>query len=346
MTQHQVDLLTRDGQSVRFDCAEDETLLDGAARASIFLPSVCRNGSCGACRVTRTGGEAVLDSCSDEALPTAARARGEVLLCRTRPLGDLALAAPFDHAAIQFEPVPVRNATVLACEDVGGATRRLLLGLEDDPAFGRAATFAPGQFMELGVPGTSLVRAYSLANTTNWDGHLEFLIRLQPGGRFSSWLRDAARPGERLLVRGPLGAFTLREGSLLPRFMVAGGTGLAPMLSMLRYLAECGDMTPTHLFFGVNRFEDLFGQDLLAELNQSLPALTVTPCVWQADPCWNGFVGTPVDALRGVLAHVPGGAEIYLCGPPGLVRAAEDAATQAGVPAEHIFSERFTPAVT
>lgn len=346
MSTHSIDLATRDDRHVRFECGETETLLEAADRVSIVLPSACKSGGCGACRVTCRDGDIASDPCSDEALPPEARQRGDILLCRTRPRSALTLDAPFDHAAIGFVAIPLREATVAELEDVGGNVRRLVLQLADDDALGCAAQFAPGQFMEIDVPGQGLRRAYSLANTSNWDGRLEFLVRLHPAGRFSAWVRDGARIGARVQVRGPQGRFTLREGSLRPRYLVAGGTGIAPMLSMLRHMAEMQDATPAHVFFGVNRVEDVFALDSLERLRADLPGLAVTTCVWQAGADWAGFAGTPADALRERLAQGDASPDIYVCGPPALIRAAEAASLAAGVPQAQLFSEVFRPAST
>jgi NAD(P)H-flavin reductase/ferredoxin len=344
MNTHAIALNTRDDQHVRFECGEAETLLDAAARASIVLPSECKSGGCGACRVTCRDGDTATDPCSDEALPPEARRRGDILLCRTRPRSPLTLDAPFDHGAIGFFRVPLRAAAIAEIEDIGGNVRRLVLQLTDDDDLGCAAAFEPGQFMELDVPGQGLRRAYSLANTGNWDGRLEFLVRLHPAGRFSTWLRTTARIGDPVQVHGPQGRFTLREESLRPRYLVAGGTGIAPMLSMLRHMAELQDTTPAHVFFGVNRVEDLFALDSLERLQADLPGLGVTICVWQADSGWRGFAGTPVDALRERLARRDANADIYVCGPPQLIHAAEATARAAGIPDVQVFGEIFVPA--
>jgi NAD(P)H-flavin reductase/ferredoxin len=344
MSTFDIDLTTSDDQHVRFACGTAETLLEAAARASIVLPSECKSGGCGACRVTCRSGDTETGTCSDEALPPAARARGDILLCRTQPRSALSLVAPFDHAAISFVTIPVRDAAVVAIEDVGGSVRRLVLQLAADDVLGAAAEFEPGQFMEVDVAGQGLRRAYSLANTGNWEGRLEFLVRRQPGGRFSAWLWDMAAIGDGVVVRGPQGRFTLRETSLRPRILVAGGTGLAPMLSMLRHMAEFQDVTPVQVFFGVNRRDDLFALDTLEGLRAELPGLGVTPCVWEADPAWRGFVGTPVDALRHHLAVGAASPDVYLCGPPGLLRAAQAATRAAGVPDAQVFSEAFVAA--
>ncbi len=337
-----VALLTRDGAAIAFDAEPSETLLDAAERAHVYLPSSCREGGCGACRTTRKSGDVTLDSYSSAALSDAERDAGDLLLCRAHARSDVELAAPYDMAAIGFAPIPERRARLVEIAPAGSSALRLVLQYEDDPEQGRAAQFIPGQFMELSPPGAEFKRSYSLANTPNWDGRLEFLVRLQPNGAFSTYLKEKAQPGDALLLRGPQGQFTLDEASPAPRWFVAGGTGLAPVLSMLRQMAEFGDMRPCRLFFGVNRAEEFFAQDSLEELHASLPDFSGTLCVWKPEAAWPGFTGTPAEALARALEETQERPDVYVCGPPALIAATEHVCQTAGV--ARVYSERFTPA--
>lgn len=337
---HHIELTTRDGEQLHFDCAPEQSLIEAAADARITLPSQCLQGGCGACHASVTAGNYVLGEHNPAALP--ADAHNGILMCRTTPRSDLCIALPYDHSRILFHAIPRREAEIVAIDSIAENTVRLELRLVPDDS-GSAAEFEPGQFMEIEVPGSDQRRAYSLSNTGNWDGRLEFLIRLQPGGLFSGFLRESAQPGARLMVRGPLGAFGIEEGSLHPRWFVAGGTGLAPMLSMLRRMAEFQEMQEARLFFGVNRETELFALDVLKDLQAQLPQLNVDVCVWKPAGDWSGFTGTPVDALRAALGEGSVQPDIYLCGPPLLIDAAEKAAAEFGVPGTQVFSERFLP---
>ncbi|QGM99201.1 2Fe-2S iron-sulfur cluster-binding protein [Methylocystis parvus] len=339
-----VNLLTRDGATVAFNAEPSETLLDAAERASIYLPSSCREGGCGACRVGRTSGDVELMSHSSSALGEAERAAGDILLCRSQARSDLALHAPFDQSAISFSALPERRATLVEMTPAGSSAVRLALQYEDDPAFGVAAQFTAGQFVKATISDGSIGRSYSLANAPNWDGRLELYVRLQPNGAFSTWLRTRAAIGDTLLLEGPQGQFTLDEASAAPRWFVAGGTGLAPALSMLRQMAEFADPRPCRLFFGVNRVEELFARDALDALKRALPQLDVVVCVWKPETAWRGFVGTSAAALAQALSTAEERPDIYVCGPPALIAATEQAGAVGGVAHDRIFSEKFTPA--
>jgi len=343
MTTHAIAITTRDGAEFRFDCAPDQTLLEGAAGAMLLLPSQCRQGSCGACYAEVAAGDFERGPHNASVLPADAGDKGGTLLCCTFPRSDVSVSLPFDQDRIVRGEIPRRTAQVTAVERVGGNTVRLELVLDADPDRGSMAEFEPGQFMELEVPGRGLKRAYSLANVGNWEGRLEFLIRLQPNGAFSGWLQTEAAVGQSLVVHGPQGAFGLRENGLAPRWFVAGGTGLAPMLSMLRRMAEFQELVPARLYFGLNTPDEVFALDVLDDLKAQLPQLEVEVCVWRGGEGWQGFTGTPADAVRRDLANATVTPDIYVCGPPALIDATEAVAREAGLPAGQVMSERFTP---
>lgn len=346
---YRIELMTRDGEAFGFACEPGQDVLAAAAAADIRLPSQCGRGSCGACHASVTEGEFTLGEHSAEALSPGDR--HAVLLCRTMPSSDLRIAAPYDRSKVLLQPVAVRRARIVALETVAHDTRRLELLLDADEANGCAAEFEAGQFVELALPHGDVDgevneepprRPFSLANTSNWEGRLEFLIRLRPEGVFSAYLRERAQPGDVLTVHGPQGGFGLIAESLRPRWFVAGGTGLAPVLSMLRRMSEYEEMNEARLFFGVNRASELCMIDALRELQVSLPQLRVELCVREPHDRDDAWLGTPVDALAAALAGCTASPDLYVCGPPGMVSAAQAAAAAAGVPAAQFVCERFT----
>lgn len=341
MSDHQITLTTCDGHELTFSCAEGSDVVSAGEQAAILLPSLCRDGGCGACLGHCGEGEYTLGSHSASALSAEAASQRAVLLCRTYPKGDLQITAPYDYAHIQFGKLEARQAVISTLEPIADRTVRLKLSWLDHQS-DRAVEFEPGQCMELEIPGTNIRRAYSLANTGNWRGELEFLIRLQPEGQFSAYLSRQAEAGQVLNVYGPSGAFGLQTDSFNPAIFIAGGTGLAPFLSILRRMAEWGEDRPIHLLLGVNRESELFCIDELQRLQKQLPSLTLTVCVWQPSAGWDaGFNGTPVDALKQYLLSRPDNYDVYLCGPPMLVTAATQVALTQGIAAERLFSEKF-----
>jgi ferredoxin-NADP reductase len=146
-----------------------------------------------------------------------------------------------------------------------------------------------------------------------------------------------------LLLRGPKGSFTMDLASDAPRWFVAGGTGLAPILSMLRQMARSGDQRRSRLFFGVNIENELFALSAIDELKRALPRLRTTICVWMPGSEWRGFVGTPADAVALALTDEDSRPDIYVCGPPALIEATKSVSVWAGIGRDRVFSEQFSP---
>jgi ferredoxin-NADP reductase len=226
---------------------------------------------------------------------------------------------------------------------------RLMLTLRPGEDGSASADFESGQFVRIVVPGSppgrEVRRAYSPANVSNWDGQLEFYIRLLPGGAMSDYLSQRARVGDVLTVSSADGEFGLAENGLRPRWFLAGGTGLSPLLSMLRKMAEWGEAQPARLFFGITRHGEVFAQDEIAALCETLPDFEAVTVVWSPDPEWAGPVGNPVDLAAAEIALLDEMPDVYLCGPPPMMDAAVAALTAAGVPADQIHLERFSTAI-
>ncbi|MBV8334409.1 MAG: 2Fe-2S iron-sulfur cluster binding domain-containing protein [Alphaproteobacteria bacterium] len=334
-----ITLLTRDGARLTFPCSEQDYLLDGAESAGLYLTAMCHEGVCGVCHAQVSEGHFSLGPIAPGALHDALP--GEVLLCRCRPEGDLLITLPYPQANIHHQAPPTREAKITALTPAGSDALVVKLALTPDAKLGTAADFVPGQYMEVGIPGTKVQRAYSIANLPNWDGQIEFLIRLKPGGAFSSWLAKQARAGDKLELCGPFGHFVLDEGSTRPRCLIGGGCGFAPVLAMLRHLAEFQDMQPTTLIFGVNRQDELFATDEIKELQAALPMLRVTVAVWHPEGTWKGFVGTAADAFAKLLDEGGEQPDVYICGPPKMLEAVRSVAAARNLPASQIFVERL-----
>ena len=340
MTSYPVELTTADGTLIRFECAENQSLLAAAAAANIVLPSLCGQGTCAACHAFVIAGEFVVGEHDPDAVPVEP-GQTAVLMCCSYPRSPMRLAAPYEHSRVLFQPNVAREAVIVELTKVGESTVRLLVSLVSAESEGDTAQFEPGQFVELEIPGRDIKRAYSIANDWDGEGQLEFLIRMQPQGRFSEYLMRDARVGDKLVVWGPRGTFHLEEADRRSRWFVAGGTGLAPILSMLRRMAKRADDEEVRLFFGVNRETELFAVSDIDRLKSGMPTLKVEVCVWKPEGSWSGFVGTPVDALRRDLKTANAMPDVYLCGPPALIDSAAAVAKEGGVAKERIFSERF-----
>ncbi len=334
-----VTLVTRDDVRLQFSCSQNENVLDAAAKAGLFLLGMCREGACGLCKAKVADGAYEMGSHSTDVLKSAGE--NGVLLCRCQPRGDLVVNLPYPQAIIRRHEVPSREAAIEALAPAGGGAVAMTLLLKPHPDLGQAADFVPGQYMELIIPGTDVRRAYSMANLPNWEGRLEFLIRLQPGGAFSTYLAERAKIGDTLIARGPQGDFVLDETSPRPRCLIGGGCGFAPVLSMLRHLADFQDTQPTHLILGANREDELLLASEIEALREALPHLGVTLCVWRPEAAWTGFTGTAADAFAVYLDSCAETPDVYVCGPPKLLEAVRAVAQDRGVPPERIIAENI-----
>ena len=197
----------------------------------------------------------------------------------------------------------MRDATIARLEPVARATVRLDLSLAPAADGSPGAEFDAGQVVALQLPGALVETGLFAREHVQLGGSLKLYIRLQPDGLFSTYLTETAAVGDALIVHGPQGAFGLRENGIRPRWFVGGGTGVAPLLSMLRRMAEWGDPQPARLYAGFNDEGEVFGTDLFDELAAELPDFTVEICLWKpTGGSWAGYVGTPVEALTRDLA--------------------------------------------
>lgn len=343
-------LVTTDGDERTVEALPGQSVVEAAAAASIILPSLCGKGTCGTCVGRLWSGEVDLRPFEADALGPSA-GEDAVLLCCAEPKGDLEVGLPFDSTKLVEQAPAERTITLTGLERLTPHIMRVQATLEPDDLLGSAAEFEAGQYFQLQVPGTEVLRAYSLSNVSNWDGAVEFLIHIREHGTFSTWLDEQAEVGTQLRAVGPQGTFALVENGMRPRWFVGGGCGLAPLLSMLRRMAEWGDPQPTRLVLGVNTANDVFALDSISELVELLPELQVTIAVWQdgelpaADDRFEYVTGSSVDVLGADLDQVDDPEQlpdIYVCGPPPMVVALEEAVAARGIDPERVHTERIT----
>lgn len=338
---YDVVLVTTDGEESTVRCDSQTTVLAAAEGSGLVLKSACQAGGCGACSAVLSDGRVEMGDHDPDVIETPEE-DGGILLCRTFPRRDCRIDLPYDSGQIVTAPPTRHQARVTGLDRVAEAMMRLRLTLLDDAGESCSADFESGQFVRISVPGRDARRAYSPANVANWDGDLEFYIRLLPGGAMSEHLVGAAVVGDKLTVSSATGDFGLVENGLRPRWFLAGGTGLAPLLSMVRRMAEWGDPQPARMFFGVTRHTEVFAQEELQALADSLPDFRYDTVVWHPDPQWSGATGNPVDLAAAEAAKLDEWPDVYVCGPPPMVEAAHAALTAVGVPEDQIHAERFS----
>jgi benzoate/toluate 1,2-dioxygenase reductase subunit len=324
-----------DGATRFIDCNISEKVLDAAFRHKINLPMDCSDGVCGTCKCKCEQGEYDLgEDYIEEALSADEAAQRLVLTCQMEVSSDCVIAVPVPSSACKVAPARF-GGSIASVVLASNSTIVLTLDL-DQP---EAVKFLPGQYVNLEVPGSSQHRAYSFSSKPG-AGQASFLIRNVPGGLMSAWLAAEARPGARMSFMGPNGSFFLREVRR-PLLMLAGGTGLAPLLSMLEVLADQGVDQPIHLIYGVTRDGDLVEIERLEALAARLPTLTWAACVADPDSAYplKGYVTEHL-----VDHHLNAGdCDVYLCGPPPMVEAVRKFFQERGVNPAHFHYEKFAP---
>jgi propane monooxygenase reductase subunit len=328
---------------IEIEADEDETVLNAAFRQGIMLMHGCKEGQCSACKSFLLDGEVDLDKYSTFALPDFEEAEGWTLLCRAHAYSDLEVELVNYDEEILHGGSPPRtvSTTVSAVTPLTRDIRLLRLKVQDDEPF----VFKPGQYVDIRIPDDpDEHRSFSMANTTSVPDELEFMIKLYPGGRFSGLLQDEhVSVGDGLDVTGPYGVFTLRSSSPRRLLFIGGGAGMAPILCLLRSMAELGVERRATYYYGARTPADLFHLAELEELGRRLPAFTFVPALSEAGDGdgWSGEAGLitdVVDRLEEDLAEV----DAYLCGPPPMVDAAIALLEAKGVPEEHIYFDKFT----
>lgn len=316
---------------IEMQADEDETILTAAFRQGIMLMHGCKEGQCSACKSFLLDGEVDLDRYSTFALPDFEEAEGWTLLCRAHAYSDLEVELiNYDEEALHGGNPPRTVSTIV--EGVEPLTTDIWsLTLRPEEPF----EFKPGQYVDIGIPGTDEHRSFSMANTD--PETLEFMIKQYPGGRFSGLIAEGSiKPGDRLEVTGPYGVFTLRHSSPRRLLFIGGGAGMAPILSLLRSMRESGSQREAAYYYGARSEADLFHLDELAELPCGfVAALSEDSNGWAGE---TGLITDVVDRLEGDLTEV----DAYLCGPPPMVDAAIALLDAKGVPEAHVYFDKFT----
>jgi propane monooxygenase reductase component len=328
---------------IEIEVAEDQTILRAAAEQGIMLMHGCKEGQCSSCKSFVLDGDDIdLERYSTFALPDYEKEEGFTLLCRAHPYEDLTIELlNYDEDMIR-SGLPIQEATaeVVSNESVTHDMRHLVLRLVEP----QEIKFFPGQYVDIKVPGTDETRSFSMANTTSRDGGLlEFVIKIYPNGLFSHLLDTGLAVGDQLELTGPFGVFTLREGFETDLIFVGGGAGMAPILSLLRSMAERGLQRKATFFYGARGRRDLCFEEELRGLEEKLPGFTYVPALSEPEEGdgWGGETGLITDVVKRLAGGLKG-AHAYVCGPPPMVEAAMPMLATAGVEEKRIYYDKFT----
>jgi toluene monooxygenase electron transfer component len=300
------------------------TILRAALRAGIGFPHECNSGGCGACKFTPAGGE--IENLWEDAPGLTARDRkkGLLLACQCRAKSGLEIKVRLSR---EYEPRILsarRKARLAGIRDITHDVREFRFQA------GGKAEFLPGQYASIEIPGLDEPRCYSMSNIANDRGEWHFQIRRVPGGRGTGLLFGSLREGGEIEIDGPYGLAWLREDSPRDIVCVAGGSGLAPMVSIARGAAAAGLLETRHLhfFYGGRTPRDIPRENFLRDLPGFGSRLHFYPAVSQPGEdqgaSWSGETGYIHELVKRKLAGGMDRFEFYFAGPPPMTQALQE----------------------
>lgn len=322
-----------------FSVAPGQALLDAALAAGLNLPHSCKGGNCGSCLARLIAGEVRYPHGRPLGISAAEVRDGYVLLCQARAAGDLVIAPTViqlaEEAVVKRLPCRIERTQMLS-HDVMGVYLRLPAAEE--------FRFQAGQYIDIMLSGGRR-RSFSIASPPHDARPLELHVRRVPGGEFTESLFAAAVQPALLSIEGPFGQFVYRPAASAadrarPMVLVAGGTGLAPLLGILRSLVEADLRRVTTLYWGVRGERDLYAHERLAALAARAPRLQYVPVLSEPAAGWNGRRGWVHEA---VLQDHPrlDAHEVYASGPPAMIEAVRRGFSAAGLAAGCLYFDYF-----
>ncbi len=319
-----------------FSAEKNETILEAALRQGVGLPYGCRNGACGKCAGEVISGETRYDTGALRAQAKEEYEAGKTLFCQACASSDLEIKVReiVKNTDIEIKTLPCRVEKMeLLTHDV----MKLLLKLPETERL----QFLAGQYLEILLKDGKR-RAFSIANAPHDDAYIELHIRHVPDGHFGDFVFDGLKEKDLMRIEGPLGSYFLREDSNRPIILMGGGTGFAPLKGMLEHMFYTDSERPIHLFCGVRSKRDLYMDEMLQQWLKQHANLRYTAVLSEPmeEDDWRGETGFVHES---VVKHYPdlSGFDVYLSGPPPMVKAGMDLFYEKGLPETQIYSDSF-----
>lgn len=322
-------------QNTSFNVEENETILEAALRQCQNLPYGCRNGACGSCKATLTEGSIKYDDGLPEALSEKEHQQGLTLLCKAKAGSDLTIKTRSIESSndIKIRQLPCR---VTICEKLNDDVIRLILELPKTERL----QFLAGQYIDI-LMKDGKRRSFSLANAPHEDQKLELHIRYYEGGLFSEYAFNDLKNKALLRIEGPLGQFTLQKSDR-PIIMIAGGTGFAPVKSLVEHALEINDIRPIHIYWGARTETDLYFDEVVKQWAENFKHIKYIPVLSEVESLenWSGKTGFVHEAVLEDHDDLSGH-DIYACGPPPMINAVVESFPEKGLNRNRLFSDSF-----
>ncbi len=313
------------------------SLLASLADNGIFIPSACGGrGSCAYCKLRVLAGGGAVGPVEEPSLSPEERSGGVRLSCQVKVRGNLRIEVPRHLFSVKRFTGVLEHKRPLTHDIV-----ELRIRLTSPERI----EFTAGQYVQLESQAyrgrDAVMRAYSISSMPSDAGYVELIVRLVPNGICTTWVFEHLHEGQTVALSGPYGEFKL-SGTQAPVIFIAGGSGMAPIWSMLRHMKEAGNTRHATYFFGALTQTDLFFVDELRALQRDAPWFEFVPALSKEpqDSGWDGDRGLITDV---VARHFPDTSahEAYLCGSPGMIDACLQVLSAGGMPVEHIFYDKF-----
>ncbi|MFW6189739.1 MAG: NADH:ubiquinone reductase (Na(+)-transporting) subunit F [Planctomycetota bacterium] len=315
-----------------------KSLLNSLMEQEIFVPSACGGrGSCGLCKVTVEEGAGPLLPTETPHLTEEEVENDVRLSCQIKVRQDMSIVLPEEILSLQQYEAEVEKIVELNYD-----TRLIRLRLIEPEQM----EFTPGQYIQLETPPYGktpepVYRAYSIASPLSEPGTIELIIRRVPDGICTTYVFEVLEEGDSATLNGPYGEFYLRDTDAEVVF-VAGGSGIAPIRSILYRMAEEQIQRRATFFYGANERRDLYLVDQMREFEQKIPSFEYVPALARPAPddVWDGETGLVTEVVEGRRDDLSG-CEGYLCGSPAMIDATVDVLTELGIPEDKIYYDKF-----
>ncbi|WP_422650520.1 2Fe-2S iron-sulfur cluster binding domain-containing protein [Cupriavidus sp. H18C1] len=317
----------------RLDVPQGENLLRALQQHGVPISYSCMAGRCGTCRCRLLEGDVrpAGDDSAHAPINDDEQGGRALLACQSMVMGPCIIEIP-EPDEVVVHPARIVKGTVTALADLTHDIKLIRL------APSKPLSFSPGQYATLQFTPDH-IRPYSMARPPG-DGELEFHVRMVPQGRVTGYIRGQLKVGDTVRVSGPLGTSYLRMRNDDPILCIAGGTGLAPVLAIVRGAIAAGLSNPIHLYFGIRSPRDAYGLDWLNELAQRHPRLRIDVVSTEMGSDRDLRTGLVTEAVAHDYADLNGW-RAYLCGAPPMVEAATVLLRDRGIQADHIYADAF-----